>query len=88
MANVYCRFRQLLGIERSFFISVGSSAQFRLKSEREWEERQNVFTTEFFSLDIRVLESAIACIPLHTQLQMDENEFDVILFSFCLEVTW
>ena len=59
------------------FFSVDSSAQFRLKSEREWEDRQNQFTSEFFSLDLKLLESSISCVPLNTVLNMEDHEFDV-----------
>jgi hypothetical protein len=64
--------------------TVGPSAQFRLKSEREWEDRQTGFSTEFFSLDLKILESAISCVPLKTILKMKDEEFDVKQIVFLL----
>jgi hypothetical protein len=54
-----------------------SESLFQLKAEQEWEEKQNIFTTEFFALDMTDLEANINCISLPEQIGLDKSEFDV-----------
>jgi len=52
--------------------SLTADALLRTKAELEWErERQDVFTTEHFSMDLANLEKAMACVPIHHQLGID-----------------
>ena len=58
--------------------SLTSDALLRTKAEQEWErESQTAFTTEYFSIDIAKLESAIACVPVYQQLGLSKENLSV-----------
>ena len=51
---------------------------FRMKAEREWDdEEQTSFTNSYFALDLKDLEEAISCVPIHQQLNIPDGEVDV-----------
>jgi len=69
--------------------SLTSDALLRTKAEQEWErESQTAFTTEYFSIDLAKLESAIACVPVYQQLGLSkENLSDDSVQRFDTEAT-
>jgi len=76
---------QMTGLDFDYVIEnrVGSDAMLRTKLEREWEEKQQTFNTEYFALDLNNLEKAISCIPLHKQLDVPpENLNEETLATF------
>jgi hypothetical protein len=72
----------MTGLDFNYVIenSRSSDSMFRLKAEKEWEEKQTMFTNEIFSLDLTNLEKAVACVPLHVQLDISKSEFEEKLF--------
>ena len=60
--------------------SRSSESMFRLKSEKEWEEKQNLFTNEIFSMDLTNVEKVLSCVPLPVQLGISKSEFQDKLF--------
>ena len=60
--------------------SRSSESMFRLKSEKEWEEKQNLFTNEIFSLNLTNVEKVLSCVPLPVQLGISKSEFQDKLF--------
>ena len=66
--------------------SLTADALLRTKAELEWErERQDVFTTEHFSMDLASLEKAMACVPIHHQLGIDSLSVRIQSSSTLLE---
>ena len=58
--------------------SLTSDTLLRTKAEQEWErESQTAFTTEYFSIDLAKLESAIACVPVYQQLGLSKENLSV-----------
>ena len=57
-----------------------SESMFRLKSEKEWEEKQNLFTNQIFSMDLTNVEKVLSCVPLPVQLGISKSEFQDKLF--------
>jgi len=81
---------QMTGLDFDYVIEnrVGSDAMLRTKLEREWEEKQQTFNTEYFALDLNNLEKAISCIPLHKQLDVPpENLNEETLATFERQAT-
>ena len=72
----------MTGLDFNYVIenSRSSVSMFRLKAEKEWEEKQTMFTNEIFSLDLTNLEKAVACVPLPVQLEIPKSEFEDKLF--------
>lgn len=60
--------------------SRSSESMFRLKSEKEWEEKQNLFTNEIFSMNLTNVEKVLSCVPLPVQLGISKSEFQDKLF--------
>ena len=66
----------------------GAEAHLKLKSEQEWEtqsETPELFSQEFFSLDLKALENTINCIPIHEQIELSEKEIDPVTLSLFRE---
>ena len=66
----------------------GAEAHLKLKSEQEWEtqsETSELFSQEFFSLDLKALENTINCIPIHEQIELSEKEIDPFTLSLFRE---
>ena len=64
----------------------GADSLLRMKSEKQWEETQSTFGTEFFALDLNNLEKAIKCIPIHDQLDIS-SDLNVSRVKFFLNDT-
>ena len=58
--------------------AVTSDALMRTRAEQEWGNKQSLFTNEFFSLDLGVLDRVVSCIPVHEQLGYDDVNDDCI----------
>merc|ERR1711862_977502 len=50
----------------------------RTKAELEWENSTSGFTTEYFSLDLANLEKAMACVPVHKQLEIQNISAEAV----------
>ena len=72
----------MTGLDFSYVLenARSSDSMFRLKAEKEWEQKQTMFTNEIFSLDLTNLEKAVSCVPLPTQLGISKLEFEEGLF--------
>ena len=64
----------------------GSDTFFRLKAEKEWDEAQTLFQNDLFSLDMKGLELAMACIPLDKQIDLDKEDLNVRRKLFALKI--
>lgn len=67
----------MTGLDFNYAIqnALKSDSMFRMKAEKEWEEKQTMFTNEIFSLDLANLEKAVSCIPLPVQLNISKSQF-------------
>ncbi|XP_014663295.1 PREDICTED: cell death regulator Aven-like [Priapulus caudatus] len=59
----------------------GSAAEFRFKDERQWDAEESESSSSvpvggFMSIDCDTLAAALACIPLHKRLHLDESLFE------------
>ena len=72
----------MTGLDFNYVIqnALKADSMFRMKAEKEWEEKQTMFTNEIFSLDLANLEKAVSCVPLPVQLGMSRSQFDEKLF--------
>ena len=72
----------MTGLDFNYVIqnALKADSMFRMKAEKEWEEKQTMFTNEIFSLDLVNLEKAVSCVPLPVQLGMSRSQFDEKLF--------
>merc|ERR1712156_639839 len=67
----------MTGLDFNYAIqnALKSDSMFRMKAEKEWEEKQTMFTNEIFSLDLANLEKAVSCVPLPVQLNISKSQF-------------
>lgn len=72
----------MTGLDFNYVIqnALKSESMFRLKAEKEWEEKQTMFTDEIFSLNMTNLEKAVSCVPLPVQLDIPKLQFEENLF--------
>merc|ERR1712223_96872 len=67
----------MTGLDFNYAIqnALKSDSMFRMKAEKEWEEKQTMFTNEIFSLNLVNLEKAVSCVPLPVQLNISKSQF-------------
>ena len=72
----------MTGLDFNYVIqnALKSDSMFRMKAEKEWEEKQTMFTNEIFSLDLTSLEKVVSCVPLPVQLGISKSQFEEQLF--------
>ena len=72
----------MTGLDFNYVIqnALKADSMFRMKAEKEWEEKQTMFTNEIFSLDLANLEKAVSCVPLPVQLDISRLQFEEKLF--------
>ena len=72
----------MTGLDFNYVIqnALKADSMFRMKAEKEWEEKQTMFTDEIFSLDLANLEKAVSCVPLSVQLDISRSQFEEKLF--------
>lgn len=68
----------MTGLDFNYVLGMAQSSQslFRTKAEKEWEIKQNAFTSEFFSLDLKKMGDLIESIPLYEQIGMNPGDID------------